>query len=207
LNGDTERVLSALHDYYKNRLNEDRCFEWDDGTEEILSKHGVKDPPGFLNDLVNTNVLEEPILGWLRFPGSFYTIKDEKEKSEMVEERSMKEETVQDEPVQGEDNNTNRQSCLTKASDIIQSSKGFGYPLIQEYLDNGETRTGIMSDARLVNGKYGESALVCIDQEWYRTGSKVFLEHVKALVQDDKFPYEVTVKQLKGKTGRTYYSL
>jgi len=100
------------------------------------------------------------------------------------------------------------QTTLTKARDVIPSSEDFKHPLIKEYLGDKDVRTGVLSKARIINGgNFGPSAIVCIDGEMYRSGGEVFVKHVKALIEDGRFPFEVDVKRVTGKNDRTYYSL
>ena len=41
----------------------------------------------------------------------------------------------------------------------------------------------------------------------YRSSGEVILEQAEALLEDNRFPYKVTVKKVTGESGRDYYSL
>jgi hypothetical protein len=41
----------------------------------------------------------------------------------------------------------------------------------------------------------------------YRSGGEVIVDQIEALLDDGRFPFKVTVKRVKGESGREYYSL
>jgi len=91
--------------------------------------------------------------------------------------------------------------------DEIQTSGIFRYPLLDEFLGKHEKMPGILTEAEIVNGNYGESAGLKINDKWYRSSSKPIIDEAKQLLERNLFPCRVYVAKIRAKSGRTFYTL
>ena len=56
------------------------------------------------------------------------------------------------------------QTTITDAKEIISDSSDFKLPLLAEYLGNKDSREGILNSARIVEGKYGKTAILDLEE-------------------------------------------
>jgi hypothetical protein len=95
-------------------------------------------------------------------------------------------------------------------NDVLPTDIGFGHPLLEVYLDGSNRRKGVLEEAEIINGSYGESATLKLDGNWYRSGGSVILKEVRALLERDLLPengLSVCVAKERGQSGRAYYTL
>ena len=126
-------------------------------------------------------------------------------------------ETEVDEAVSEEEKTNPKETVTIKKADdrqnindVLPSNEGFGYPLVEEYIGDGDMKKGVLEDAEVIEGSYGESVTLKLDGEWYRSSGSVILKEIKALVERNLIPengLNVYVSKVKGKTGRVYHTL
>ena len=120
--------------------------------------------------------------------------------TETVSNESKKKNTSKNTSIEASEN-------LFDIREEIQTSGVFGYPLLDEFLGDQNMVSGILKDAELVNGNYGESVGLKINDTWYRSSSKPIIDETKQLLEGNLFPCRVYVAKQQGKSGRTYYTL
>ena len=92
-------------------------------------------------------------------------------------------------------------------NDVLPSSSVFGYPLLDEFLGNNETRPSILNEVEFISGQFGESVGLRLKDTWYRSSSKSILEETKKLFETKNLPVKVVVAKRRSKTGRIYHTL
>jgi hypothetical protein len=215
-----ETNLRKLYEYAQRLMGKENWFEWTEQLEEYVKQElGVHDPYGYLQDMVQQGVLIEPTLGRLQFAGKGLLLKgDRKMKDEPKTEGSKpsgKGGTVSKD-TQGALDASTEETGIKKADDrqnirdVLPSDVGFGYPLVEEFIGDEDRKNGVLEDAEIIHGSYGESATLKLDGEWYRSGGSVILKEVKALLERDLIPEQglsVCVAKERGKSGRIYHTL
>jgi hypothetical protein len=220
------KAICELETHIRDHRDRDGCFLWSSSLEGFIkSKLQKHDPEGWLEMLISEGILEEPILGRLRF-----TYKELKIGENMKNEnKSSKEETkgevsktiTNDETVpqdtkepQGTTTNTDNggngldaDEKLTDASDVLTSSGKYDYPLLEEFLGDEPRKQGILKGIEIIEGKHGESPRLKINETVYRSSSSVILDECKQLLEKDLFPYRICVEKRHGKNGNVFHTL
>ena len=138
-----------------------------------------------------------------------------------METRTMKEETKDNDSsskdLESKDKdtsiiNTSVQDADTNKSipsieDVLPDGDAFTHPLLEVYLDGGKKKEAVLERAEVIDGSYGESVVLMLDGESYRSNSKAIIGQVKKLLEMDCIPVKVCVAQVTGKSGRKYYTL
>jgi hypothetical protein len=96
---------------------------------------------------------------------------------------------------------------IPSIEDILPDGEVFSYPLLDEYLGGSEKKEGVLEEAVVVNGGFGESVTLKLDGNMFRSNSKTVVGQVKKLLELKEIPVRVSVAYLVGKSGRKYFTL
>jgi len=115
----------------------------------------------------------------------------------------------QDTSIDNTNSNTSIEASKTipDIHDLLGSNSVFGYPLLDEFLGNNETRPSILNEVEFISGQFGDSVGLKLKDTWYRSSSKSILEETKKLSETKNIPVKVIVARRKSKTGRIYHTL
>jgi len=162
--------VRKLQRYIMNKRDEENCFLWSDDLEGFIGKRlGLSDPTGFIESLLNQGVLEEPVLGKLRFTGDSNNIKEEEknmkknEQSEGTSKVSSEDGDAVQKPASKEAG-TIEQAMLTDAREVISDSSDFKLPKLSEYLGDEDEKEGVLEGVRWVKGKFGLTAILDLEE-------------------------------------------
>jgi len=210
-------LICKLKDYASSQMDNNGFFPFNEALEGYIKVQLKKDDPtDWIESLISEGILDEPILSKLCFTNrsskkkevlEMSEVENIKEKEEPVKDSSEKEDTVKDNTVSHKAAPSSGTTTITDAHDVISTSGDFSLPKLSEHLGDLEHKEAILTSARIVNGKYGETAILNFEGQEYRSGGEVIVKQVKQLIDDSRFPYKVDVKNVTSGTGRPYYSL
>ena len=130
-------------------------------------------------------------------------MKNEKKTNESVSKNTdSKNDTTNPSIIEADDINK-----IPSIEDILPNGEVFSHPLLEEFLGGAEKKQAVLTEAEIITGGYGESVTLKLDGNMYRSNSKTIVHQVKTLQDMKKIPIRVNVAQVKGKTGRTYFTL
>ncbi|GAI20727.1 unnamed protein product, partial [marine sediment metagenome] len=100
-------------------------------------------------------------------------------------------------------------SPFVDISDIIPSGEGYSYPKLDVFLDGERKKEGILTQAQILAGDFGESCTLYLDDVWFHCSSPVVLRQIKLIIDRGIFPIRVRVASVDSKKtpGYTYYTL
>jgi hypothetical protein len=133
----------------------------------------------------------------------------------MKNEENKKDDSVSENTESKNNDTKNNDSSIIKADEdkiptiesVLPSGEVFSYPLLEEFLGGGEKKQAVLQEAEIITGGYGESVTLKLDDNIFRSNSKTIVRQVKQLQDLGVFPVRVNVAQVKGKSGRRYFTL
>jgi hypothetical protein len=169
---DSVKLCGLLYNKVKGDLDKDSCFLWDENLDYwIKVTLHIDDPVGWLESLIQDKVLEEPILGHLRFiglKGALYDAQSKEVKYMAKQEKETERPSVKKDAASitaSKDAATSKQTTLTDASEVISSSSDFKLPKLNEFLGDMDEKEGILWNARIVKGKFGLTAILDLEAQ------------------------------------------
>ena len=217
------KAIIELETYSKAFQDKKRCFPWSSNLEGFVeTKLRKHDPEGWIEMLISEGILEEPVLGRLRFTYNGIKLGEnmneiKKSSNEVKGEVSNKTEeskpavedtkNTQETRTKNDGNGTDAGETITDASEVLTGSGKYDYPLLEEYLGDLPRKQGILSEVEIIDGVHGESSRLTLDDTVYRSSSSVILDECKQLQKGNLFPYRVCVEKIHGKKGNVFHTL
>lgn len=165
--------------YTSGKTDEENCFPWDEDLENfvrtVLKKNN---PEEYIQFLVEHGILEEPVLGKLRYEG-FQDVSD---------------------PEKGD------QKQVRNISDQLPTSS-FDEENLATLIQDGEVKVLVLSDAKIETTSFGKIGKLKLDGNWYATWSKVIIDELQFIIEKGLMPGEVNLGSRITKTGRECYTL
>ena len=115
----------------------------------------------------------------------------------MKEETNIKENSVLKNTESYNENTSNNDTGIQEADtnksipsieDVLPDGDAFTHPLLEVYLDGGKKKEAVLERAEVIDGSYGESVVLMLDGESYRSNSKAIISQVKKLLEMDCIP-------------------
>jgi hypothetical protein len=213
---DTSAVSKLIEHVFPLR-DKSQCFPYDDQTTGFVKSLGVNDPEEFLDTLINEGILEEPLLGKLRFTQYGYQVggsmnpetkKQETKSTGTTNTGAQNTGTTVPNTIPGTSKQAgDTQTQLPYIDDVLPSGEQFSYPLLDVFLGEVNSKEGDLEHAEIITGSFGDSACLCLNGVWYRSSSQAILGQIKKLLELGKIPVRVNVARATGKTGRVYHTL
>lgn len=107
--------------------------------------------------------------------------------------------------------NDSSKESIPDIQDIMpRNDDRFKLPLIRDFLKDQNPRDAILQSCEIINGSYGETAVVYFDgnETGFRCTSGTFIDQVKQLIEMKTFPLKVHIAKIQSnKTGHPYFIL
>jgi len=153
-----EKTVRKLFQHTYEQRDETNCFPWTEPLQDFVATSlGKDDPCGFIELLIQKGILEEPILGKLRFVDVEFFIGEKTMSEEKVEGSDKKPSKENDASKQDASKKagTPIQATLTDAKEVISDGSDFKLPLLGVFLKGEREKVAVLKGARIATGQFG----------------------------------------------------